>query len=60
MTAEIVNSGIFTTWLSLPRDEEWQSKAIVYLIAANVAWWFLLFIGSNYHPLPSSLTKTLK
>jgi len=32
----------------------------MYIVGANIAWFLLFFVGSHVHPLPSSLTKTMK
>jgi hypothetical protein len=57
MINSIFNTGIFTTWLNLPRDPEWTTKSLVYLAAGNIFWAILFFVGSHYHPLPSFITK---
>jgi hypothetical protein len=60
MTAELVDSGRFSAWLTLPREPEWTSKSLTYILAANIAWFLLFFVGSHIHPLPASLTKNMK
>jgi len=57
---EIVNTGMFTTWLSLDRNEEWQKKSIMAIALGNLVWFLLFFVGTKIHPLPSKLVKGLK
>ena len=52
--------GMFHSWLSLPRTEEFARKAIMVNLAANAIWCFMFFGLGNFHPLPSSLTSKCK
>ena len=52
--------GIFHSWLSLPRTEEFSSKALNYFFISNAIWFVMFFILGNYHPLPASFMAKLK
>jgi hypothetical protein len=53
-------TGIFHSWLSLPRTPEFAAKAWQYIIISNIIWFVLFFGLGHFHPLPASLTKNMK
>ena len=51
--------GLFTNWLTLSRDQEFQNFTIQMLLAFNVFWWFMFFIVGNYHYIPAIWKKKM-
>lgn len=48
------------TWNTLPRDDAFATKAVIYNVVANIAWFLMFFVVGKYHPLPQSITSKCK
>jgi hypothetical protein len=53
-------TNFLNNWLTLPRTEEFASKAWTYMAISQVIWFLMFFVLGNYHPLPQSLESKMK
>jgi len=51
--------GLFTNWLTLPRDPEFHNFTLQVTLALFVFWWFMFFVVGNYHYIPASWKKKM-